>query len=85
MTVVILSEQNAAVQPDLPEGANAVNTTAQTLAKIARQLSVTNYKNFPSIAQEINEASDAVDKATGTMAAAIQALLSKSFLNLTEF
>jgi len=76
LTVVVLSEQNAEVQPGLPEGANAVNETARTLAKIARQLAGSNYKNFPPIAKEINEASDAVDVATGTMASAIEVLVS---------
>lgn len=75
LTVVILSEQNAEVPSTLPSGASSVNSTAQMLAKIARQLCTSNYKNFPAIANEISQASDLVDSATSSMNQSLQQLM----------
>lgn len=70
--------------PDqLPAGAAAVNQTAASLANIARKLAATNYKDFPSIKEEITEAASAVDNATGVMAKAIQNMQSPHFLVLS--
>lgn len=74
LTVIVLSEQNAAMPDQLPAGASQVNQTAASLANIARKLAASNYKDFPSIKEEITEASALVDDATGVLARAIQTM-----------
>lgn len=74
LTVIVLSEQNAPLPDQLPNGAAAVNQTAASLANIARKLAATNYKDFPSIKDEITEAAAAVDNATTVLATAIQTM-----------
>jgi len=74
LLVVVLAEQNAPLPEQLPPAATVVNETANTLAKVARQLAATDYSDFPEIFQEINEACDAVNSATSTLARAITIL-----------
>lgn len=74
LTVIVLTEQNAAIPPELPKTSSAVNETAQMLAKIAKQLAAKNYKKFPPIADKIVNAAVAVDGATQVLAQAISSL-----------
>eukprot|EP01126_Amoeba_proteus_P016845 TRINITY_DN17921_c0_g1_i1.p1 TRINITY_DN17921_c0_g1~~TRINITY_DN17921_c0_g1_i1.p1 ORF type:complete len:107 (-),score=16.45 TRINITY_DN17921_c0_g1_i1:439-759(-) len=74
LTVIVLSEENAPLPEQLPAGAAAVNQTASSLANIARRLAATNYKDFPSLKEEIIEASSSVDNATLTLSTAIDTM-----------
>jgi len=74
LLVVVLAEQCQAVPDQLPSAATVVNSTANTLAEIARKLGKTDYAEFPEISSEIVEASDAVEHATKSLDHAIRVL-----------
>jgi DNA repair exonuclease SbcCD ATPase subunit len=74
LLVVVLQEKNSEVPPQLPQAASVVNQTAKTLANIAKQLAETNYKDHPSIKQEIIDAAVTVESATVTMDNAVRIL-----------
>jgi hypothetical protein len=78
LLVVVLQEKNAEVPPQLPEAASVVNKTAKTLATIAKQLAETNYKEHPSIKQEIIDAAVTVENATVTLDNAVRILQTSS-------
>jgi hypothetical protein len=74
LIVVIMAEQNATIPAPLPEAANVVNQTANTLAKIARELAKTDYSDFQEIVDEINAAAGEVEFGTETMEKAMNKL-----------
>jgi len=89
LMVVVLAEQNAPLSEKLSEETEAVNQTAEKLAKIARQLAATDYEKFPSIAKEVRDAADSVDSAIATLKNAISSLRGtsdrkKGWENLTD-
>jgi len=71
LMVVVLREQNAQMPASLPKSSAGVNETARKLGLIAKKLAATDYKDFPEISDEINEASDSLDSATQVLGKAV--------------
>lgn len=74
LTVIVLAEENAEVEPSMVQKTVAINQQAASLANIARQLAGKNYKDFPEIGNDIVNAANSVDEATHIMTRGIQEL-----------